>query len=488
MSLTSRQIALLRQLEFSQEHIATQLAQLEEKDLFAAIKQQKRKLSLKYHPDKTAEDALLTKKFLEIMAAAEELLNSKSVPSGVLDAIPPFAYSIPLDCIDQRIKEQIDDYFETISLYLNSLPSKKAQQQFIVENQTFFQFVLWLNQHSAEIRKVREEAFYQAVHAPSLLNTLEQNYNKLIIQFFAEENLSDIVYREAIALGDLSSILVLRKLISPIKWLCFIVCSVNDMLTTAFVHWLQGVIRDMSMDLASSESRVLPLLAKVTGCTGALVLPILMFPNLVVYMLVSPLLTRGLFYLANPINQVIRPLSEYFNVSQTLIGFTIAGLSVGAVGAVLFLSASMIEALLVLTAIVRVLTLIASALVLHKLYEQAPQVAIILGVVMASLTLIQLLIPIEAEPVFETLASVLLDLLSELSVLGINVLGYQQLSKVKENLSDLYVSLPWPEEAAPEVVKQVVDEVSQKNYWSHTLFNSPVQRNVPTAQDKMSWH
>ncbi|WP_428412061.1 hypothetical protein [Legionella sp.] len=85
----------------------------------------------------------------------------------------------------------------------------------------------------------RDDAFYRTVHVPSLLNTINQNWNKLIIQFFSEENLNDIVYREAIALGNLSAILAVRKLISPIKWLCFIVCSTYDAMTTILGHWLQ---------------------------------------------------------------------------------------------------------------------------------------------------------------------------------------------------------------------------------------------------------
>ena len=491
MSFTSKQVKLLYQLEFSQEEINTQLAQLSEEELSAAIKRQRRIVSAKYHPDRTNGDPLLTKKFLQVTNAAEELLNSQGLTPSLLEAITPFDYQIPLDCIDHRIKEQLDDYFEEMTNYFSSLPSKNEQQQFIDENKTSLQFALWLHQHSTEIRKIRDEAFYKTVHAPSLFNTIKQEMNKLIIQFFGEEDLNDIIYREAIALGNLNFILASRKLFSPIKWLGFVVCATYDALTTGLTYGLQSMIKDMSKDLAALSDdgyRAVPFLAKMFALIALFAIPIVLLPQLVMFMLVLPLLTRSLFYLANPVNQIIRPLSEYFKIAPIWVGLATAGMGVAALGGTLLLSSSMIEVLLVLASVTSILSLIASAMVLKKLYEYTPEVALTLGGLAVSLTLLQLFIPVEAQPVVDTLTGAIINLLSELSVLGINVLGYQHLSNIKENLSAIYMSLPLPAEEAPEVVKQVVGEVSQKNYWSYTLFNSPLQRNVPTAQEKISRH
>ena len=341
MPFTSRQMELLRQLEFSEEHIVNQLVQLSDDELSTEIKQQKRRLVVKYHPDKNDGNDQVTAKFLAIMAAADELLNPKELNIGLLETVKPFAYHLPVDCIDHRIQEQIDDYFETMSNYFNSLSSKQEQQHFIDEHKTFLQFVLWLEQNSAKIRAVRGEAFYRTVHVPSLFTSLKQNWHKLIIQFFAEENLNDIVYREAIALGKLDSILATRKLVSPIKWLCFIVYSTYDAITRALEHGLQEIIKDMCMDLdalSSDRYRIVPFLTKMVGVISAFALPLLLFPQLVLNMFALPLVVRGLFYLANPINQIIRPFSEYFNIAPIWVGLITASLGVVAFGAILLSS------------------------------------------------------------------------------------------------------------------------------------------------------
>ncbi|MFJ1268842.1 hypothetical protein ACD661_09770 [Legionella lytica] len=490
MPFTAKQIELLRQLEFSEEQIATQLGQLNDDELSARIKQQKKKLVVKYHPDKTNGDDPLTKKFIAIMEAVDELLKPTQLGFDLLRTIRPFADALPLDCVDLRMKEQIDDYFDSMSHYVHSLSSKHEQQQFIDAHKTFLQFALWLEQHSNEIKAIRGEAFYRTVYEPSLFNTLKQNWYQLIIQFFAEEELNDIVYREAIALGKWDSILASRKLASPIKWLCFMVCSAYDAMTAVLGHWLQASIKDITRDLATLSSdkyRIVPLLLKMAGLISALALPIVLFPELTLFMFALPVLVRGLVYLANPINQVIRPLSAYFNLAPIGVGLVSTGMLVGALGGVLLLSGSMLEVLLVLTSVISILSLIASALFLTKVYEVAPELALILGTLVVSLTLLQF-IPVDTQPAVETITSALIGLFSELSGLGLNVLGYQQLANMKENLSELYIRLPLPEQEAPEVVVQVIGEVCQKNYWSHSLFNSPLQPNVTTLHEKTSWH
>lgn len=488
MQFNGSQKALLETLEFSFEEIAA-LSELDKETVFKAVSKQKRKLSLNYHPDKNKNDPQLTQKFLAMTKAYEALINTDEIRPSILDGIPPFDYPIPLDCIDLRIEEQIDDYFEKISFAYSALSAPEAKKNFVKEHESFLQFIIWLNKHRSEIHERRSEAFYQTISEPSLSRTLYQDWNKLVLQLFAEENLDDITYREAIALGNLWPILAVRKLLSPLKWLCFLVFSAYNLLTTVLSHFLTKLFKTILADvknLFSDWSRILPLIGAVALLVVMFSIPSLLLPVALSQVLLSlPLLTRGLFYLANPINHLIRPIAEYFNISAVPVGILTAGLGIaaGAGLAVLFSFSSIITMLLVLAEILAVTTAISSFAVIKKLYDVAPAIAIILGII----ELVSLLMP-KVPTAAETVLEGLMACLPHLSALGINVLAYNRLSNLKERLSDEYSTLPLPEQNASELVKHVVEQATQKKYWSHTLFNTPEQQKVNPLKENKAWH
>lgn len=489
MQFTEAQRRHLIKLEFSWTEIMA-LSQLDKEEVFKAISKQKKKLSLKYHPDRNNNDPELTKKFLAVTKAYNKLINADEIKPSILDGIAPFDYQIPLNCIDFRIEEQIDNYFENISFAYMSLSSNEDKKKFVKENESFLQFITWLNKHRSVIRQRRDEAFYQVSNAPSLFNILYQDWNKLVIQLFAEENLDDITYREAIALGNLWPILAVRKLLSPLKWLCLIVSGTYNLLTTIPSYFIRKLFKSILDDVSSLSSnwyRIFPFLGKVAVLMAILIIPLLLLPEAPLLVLLSlPLLTRGLFYLANPINHIIRPIAEYFNISVVTVGILTVGLGIAAVAglSILLSLSSSITLLLVLADILAVSNLLASLVVLKKLYEVTPPLAIILGITQ----LVSLIIPVDTSAVVETLLSSFMLCLSQLSMLGINIMAYKGLSNVKEQSAEVYSTLPLPEQKAPEIVKQVVAQATQKNYWSHSLFNTSENAKVATVKKNEALH
>ena len=490
MIFTFEQMQYLEQLEFTPEAILN-LSKLNKEDLLRALKLQKNKVALTCHPDKTGDNKELNKKFLTLMEIYPKLVKSLNLQPDILSLITPIDYDIPLDCIDLRMEEQIDAHFETLLSQYRALSSDEERTEFVKKNETFLQFVNWLDKNRSKIHTARTEAFYQFTTAPSLFKKINYEWNTLVTQLFAEENLDDITYREAIALGLFHQILATRKLLSPIKWLCLIVCGLYNLLTTTASHLFNMLLLSINDDLVNISSfRVITLLMKITLMIGILSLPSLLLPSAVLRTIYSlPLISRTLLCLANPINYIIRPIAEYFNISESKVGFAALALTVAAASALttLAVTTSLMTTLIVLANIAAILYFISLIAFLKKLYEILPGLSIALGVVMTCTTLItQLFVP---QAPIETISEILVTLAAILSNLGINVLGYIVLTNLKEHTSKIYTTMPLPEEAAPDKVKEAMKEASLKNYWSHTLFNTSDQEKTnPAPKPEKSSH
>lgn len=491
MTFTSEQIEHLYQLEFTDIDIKTHLSTLDKDALLSTLSSQKRKLSLQYHPDKHKNNPKLTQRFLKVNEAYDALVKMDGLKPSIFDMVSPVDFDIPLDCIDLRMEEQIEDYLDKIQGQFLSLSSQQEKQDFVDQHQSFLQLVDWLNKNRSVIDSNRLHQFSQLQESPSLWDSIYFDWNQLLVKHFAEENLDDITYREAIMLGHYSHILALRKLISPLKWLSFLTCSLYDLLTITMMHYFALLIRSTYRDLLaipSSWERVVPFLLNAAALVAVSTIPFLLVPwpySMLLFTL--PLVTRTLYCLANPINQIIRPVSNYFNISPIY-----AAIAVGLLGAfgsaaflMLALSASSVTTLVVLSSVLGILDLIATVAIVKKLYEIAPDVAVMMGCVIAVSYLLNLFTGISFQPSIETLSEALMLFVSSLSNLGMDALCYIGLSKLKDSQSELYTTLPYPEERAPENIKQVVNNAVKKTHWSHTLFNTPINPEVQNEPKPM---
>ncbi len=310
----------------------------------------------------------------------------------------------------------------------------------------------------------------------------------MIITLFAEENLDDITYREAIMLGNFSHILVSSKLISPIKWLSLFVCGLYDLITTAMVHyinkWFVSMYHDMQA-ISSSWYHAFPLLLKLLGFMAVLTVPFMSMPGTYAMMLTSlPLLTRMLFCLANPINQIIRPVSNYFNISSVYvsIAMVMSGILCCAALATLGTSASLTTTLVTLSVVLSILERIATVIFVKNTYDVSPDLGYFVGALIGLSTMLSLIRGNFLPPAVETLSDALLLFASNLSDLGLTGLGCIFLSNMTDRLSELYTTLPYPKERAPDRVKQAINGVAKKSFWSHSLFNTPVINTVQSDE------
>ncbi|WP_367607503.1 hypothetical protein [Legionella sp. W05-934-2] len=489
MLFSSEQKILLSKLEFTPEQINGELSELDKEGLCKALNTKKRQISLKYHPDKNKGDKTSTTKYLEAIEAYMQLINMEGIQPSIFDTLAPIDFEIPLDCIDFRMEEQIDAHFEKILAEFLSLPDEEDKQRFVRQHQSFLQFVNWLNKNRSIIDHNRVEAFRQVIESPSLYSSIYLKWNELIIKLFAEENLDDITYREAIVFGHYSHILATRKLLSPIKWLSLLVCGLYNAVTTAMLHNVNKLFRSMHQDvlaISSSWHRVFPLLLKIAGFIALITVPMLFMPWSYAMILLSlPLLTRVLFFLANPINQIIRPVSDYFNISSLYVGIAAAILGIFSCLAMTMLATftSVITILVTLSVVLTILDQIATLVLAKNLYDISPSLGCLFGGIVGLSMVIDLLRGANIlPPAVETLPDALLVFLSSLSNLGVDTLACISLINLKEIQSELFSTLPYPQQKAPDCVKQVVNDAAKQALWSHSLFNTCENAEVQNGQ------
>ncbi len=87
------------------------------------------------------------------------MINLEGIRPSIFDYVEPIGFDIPLDCIDSRMEEQVDDYFEILLADFLSFSEPEEKQDFINQHQSFLQFVNWLNKNRNEINQKRVEAF-----------------------------------------------------------------------------------------------------------------------------------------------------------------------------------------------------------------------------------------------------------------------------------------------------------------------------------------
>ena len=468
MVFSDEQIRLLLQLEFS-NHDISHLSSLDKVALNAELSRQKRKTAFKYHPDRAKNDPTLYQKYLDVYDAYNKLVSMDGIKSSIFDWVKPYEGDIPIDCLDGRMQEQIDDYFDTLQDKFVSLSSEEAKQAFVSQHLSILQLADWLNKNRSKINNNRVEALREATESPSLWNSIYTDWNQLIVKHFGEENLDDATYREAIMLGYYSHILALRKLMSPLKWLSFLTCSLYNLVAITYSHYLSIAFLNVNRDM-----NIFNLVALV----GMLAIPYILIPGSYLMLLYSlPLITRVLYCLANPINQIIRPLSQYFNLSTIYTGIAVALL--GAMGSAAFLmlalSAPAITTLATLSLVLDILDWFAMFALIKKLHDEiSPDLAYMLGGISVASIILGLFASVDSTLPIETLAEALLLLTQSVSNLGLDVLLYISLSKFREKQSELYTALPHPKQQAPEEIKQAINDVATKKHWSHKLFNTPV--------------
>ena len=480
MPFSNRQYQDLVKLEFSNGDIRDKLTALDKSSLIEALNRKKRQVLFKYHPDRTKGNPELTQRFLEVTKAYERLMASEKFKTGIFDYLASDSFiSAPINCLDLRMQEQIDERYEALISQFFLIDDDQEKREFVRQNEFFLQFVKWINDKRSSIEDIRVEAFYDITQESLLTIKVYQEWNKLVVQLFAEENLDDITYREAIALGELGHILALRKLLSPLKWLALLYCGLYNLISTTMEHYLGKVFKSLMEDVQSMRSnwlQVIPLLLKALALTVIIASGAIFLPASVYFTALSlPLLSRVLFYLANPINHMVRSIAKFLNISEGYAGLAMASLAILVAASLLMLSSlgSLIMVLTALTIAMNILSLITNVVFIKQLYELSPSLAVVIGLVLClSLASDLLLNPLDSVSSPQTVYEVFLSFSVSLSSLGINVLACIFLSNHNNHYAELFTTLPLPEENAPQAVKQVINDNAPKKYWSKHLFNT----------------
>lgn len=414
------------------------------------LKRQWRRLVRIHHPDKTGEPASSTN-FIAIQQAYHALSSTsfsetffnhvRDCPLHVLD------YGLTLSTLNLLIqrREQL-----SVSHALLQHDDQKRLEEAYVE---LINLIRQAEQHTLVLNEQRDKAFFEYSKHPSAWKYWRRKVNECWIRYFAEEELDDLTYREAIAFGDLLSIAAKSKLYNPVKWVGFS--------ATLVVLTLAYSLRELAHLLSQRtklDNTVIFYAFVLLECFLSMILPV----EAEIALFTFPLAIECLRLLANPYNEIFRPLMHrYENNPNTLLRpaiVFIALLGLASVGYALF-------ALVLASYILRL-----------KLIVNLTETNIALGTAGASLFGYQLF--------FENLLPALVGgywqynslLLDTLCQTGFYLGTYRVLKVITLEDKALMAELPLPEKHSDDHFKKAWQQGGcNRGLASHRFFNTPVK-------------
>lgn len=302
---------------------------LSEDEKKKCLRTQYYKLSQQYHPDKN-KNPDDTEVFLKIKDAYTRLCDGTATPKI---GIEEYFVSKPLDFsntdFDLLLTEEIHLTFEALKRQFNQLETEEDKRQFAGYYADFFNLAQAIDNNRERLSQVRDSYFLK-LQDKTLKDNLRENYLELVICLFGEEYLDDFQYREALATGNLYPILATRKLLSPVKWLAGLACSILLFITTTTHYYVQEfMMKNLMPELfalieSNKEGNInYQLLASFLIKTSILIAApiwLYLYHFTAIALLSSiPLLLHVSKTLACPVNNLSRPIANSLQVNPLLV-------------------------------------------------------------------------------------------------------------------------------------------------------------------------
>ena len=370
-----------------------------------------RKLAKVYHPDK---NKLIDNDKIATLNDAYKTLIEELSKEQLNQAIPFTPIDIPQYAFNQKLQIQILQHYETLIDSFNNLTTENEKEAFLKQHQNFLNIGKQLSTDETRHNQERLDYYTQTIINNHVLSKLLFDLRTLIIKTYGQENLDDFAYRNAIITGDVYNILDTIKLLSPLKFISFLLSSVKIIICDVSQFIGNFIIFDLFSQFEriyySNNVELLEMaffITKSITLIGIFTLCTLYFLNAFVYMFSFMFIANLMEYIANPMNRVIRPLADYLNTSDEMIMFALAGCFLVLLPAVfLLLQASLIG---ILNLILSLYILYALAELCYNIYNIDKAMGIFfIGINLLSFAMTFLLatvVPVETTPsmIFATL-------------------------------------------------------------------------------------
>lgn len=262
------------------------------------IKKAWRRLVLIHHPDKGGDAETfrsVNEAYIALTTGRATNPNTNDVQAYDIDKyFTKSELPIQNDAFDMPMQEGIAEVFSNLRRDFRKLSDDDSKRKFAQYYASFITLAEELEKRDRELTRLRADALLYQQRKQTIRERMIHEWKVLVIRLFAEEYLDDFQYRDALANGDFSSILAIRKLLTPIKWLALITAS-------------------LELSFRCTGEQLI-----MRGRDGSLL-----------YLLESPIsLVNFLVELsATPVNSLIRPLANVTGISPALYAsiFSVAG-------------------------------------------------------------------------------------------------------------------------------------------------------------------
>lgn len=464
----------LEDLNFSVDEILA-LQLLDNKKLRETLKEQWHKLTI------TIVKAIIRKesssqKLVEAAKAYQSLELDPLIYPKLLITPLENEIELPTGLISLEVEQELDNKFEAIETRYLSLETKEERDELIEKNKSLILLMRWLIQNRHTVHQARMRHFFKE---RTLGQILYENYNRLVVELFAKENLDDVYYGEAISLGLYPRILSREKLMWPFKWLCLVlngsITLITDVLIFAKNEILMHILssaRSLSKPKNRTVLNTSVVVAKMFAAILALVLLMNAIPSFYLMAMFSlPAFMTLVKALANPINTMINPLSNRLGNQMQLLG--VVGLTVLLTSGIalltsVYLSMSVINLIALTANLLALASFINTLLIVKKAYELSPILGAYIG-----LTVIfsVLLVPTEVSQI-ETLSAAAAVLISNLGMFMLTKWVVDELSFVKEDLYQKLMSFSFIGEKSKEEDLEIIAHCNVNKNYSNKIFGT----------------
>ncbi len=473
-----------------------------EDEKIALIKKCHRKLALKYHPDRN-KDINANDKFMLIQEAYEYLLKpmeKEAAEQDFMQYFPSVRVPFELSSIDLRLELQIKEEFDDLLLRFSRLTTEEQKQTFARNHQNFVSIARKVEEYANDLSELRYTQFVDLYEG--FFNKISYFWRTNMLTLFGEELLDDLVYREAIALGNWYPVLAYRKLFNPIKLCAAVILTLIAPLKATYIQmqvmlshhitYLSGMWdkEDITLDDAGDMLFSMFIVALITF--GPLAM---LFYTYTAYAFMAlcciPLLNSLCFSLACPTNQLIRPLLSFFELHDSvgyymplILPLLATGLVIGITYLIPMITASIIP-MVVLTISYACEFYIFYALA--RLIYASFQVSILMGL----LSLISVVASIAVSSLFAPTAFAALTAL-QVMLLNVSsaVLFYGLLCIVdqgSEFVNGILLKLAMPTQLMSDEFKNTINKVIKSTAYSEEFFNTQKDAKPVAHHERSFW-
>lgn len=489
MDFSQQQFKDLLTLSFSHQEIESLKYKPLEK-IIKTIRNKKNKLAILYHPDKNNGDINKTNLFLKITEAYERLIKSESLQSNIFSYLVKKEMQLPLDCISFELEEYFDDFFDKINKVFLEL-NHSDKHDFVKKYESFLLLYRWLEKNKTLINKKRVSELYRTHEEPAYNKVVLQHLNTLTLQFFGKENLDDISYREAISLNRFKAVIDVEKILNPFKLAIYLIVASFKFISNSLTFVLNLGLRKGFKFIENSSTESIRI-AKTIGFAIAFMTLANLFTSfipltLVLKFLSLTIITRFLFFVANPINQIIRPIHEKTNIPKSILAASFVLLTV--IPLLLTIKFTTlhfaISSLLFAANTLGIAVLFAQLFLAKKVYESNQAIGVFLGIttIPALLRAVTGLVFWHLSPpayLFCTLPQALEVFAAQLGLLSGVCISINFISYFATKTAALFVSLPLPETPLENEVKKTIQETNPPKNFSKRLFNTSLKNSEQT--------